>query len=364
MEAVEYHRSGQPSALFAAIFRSGSFLSVEEILTADPTRMDSISREIFNACACGLVLTLLDQPSGPDRLKRFMADLDSGDESISGLLRKHFPALQSSRRSMEKWWALQVAFLAEPNLLEVMTIQKSEAAVQSILQITFTETLPPDRESASASADKAVLKADADDLPESLKEDGDPETGEEKPGWGKKLLGIFKFGKKGDDGDAAEAGEVEAEPEPQPKKKASPPKPKTRSVTIPIEQFERISKRKDRKALLQPIQVKLSELSQRAFPSYRPILAEYTEILREIGAGKRRGLAERLAKLRVSRTSLATRAAEIEDHMNWYQAVKLGESSGVFDAYLRAADEMENAQRAKRTDRISQYLDEAAEIWK
>ncbi len=100
-------------------------------------------------------------------------------------------------------------------------------------------------------------------------------------------------------------------------------------------------------------------LSLKAHPVLRPIAREYQEIAALLARGKRRGLARRLANLRVVRQQLRTRMTELEDYMNWFEATQMPSRSGNFLGYLRAADQMQ-LSLPSRHDPLSLYLDSMA----
>ena len=66
-QAMSFRDRSRPSAVFAAIFRSGKIYGIEEILDTAPGQLDALSRTIYETSCCALVLALLDQPEGPAR---------------------------------------------------------------------------------------------------------------------------------------------------------------------------------------------------------------------------------------------------------------------------------------------------------
>jgi hypothetical protein len=100
----------------------------------------------------------------------------------------------------------------------------------------------------------------------------------------------------------------------------------------------------------------MSILSTRVNPLCRPILREYARIAMLLARGKTRGMAERLVRLSASRRNISARIGEIDDYMNWFEAAKSQEMSGVFDGYGKAA-EAAAQPRSRRRDAISVYVD-------
>jgi hypothetical protein len=123
-----------------------------------------------------------------------------------------------------------------------------------------------------------------------------------------------------------------------------------------LDEFANFIRNASAKPALVALSRELSILSTRANPIYRSIILEYAEITILLARGKTKRIGERLARMRLSRKSVATRMQKIDDYMNWFEATKSRGPSGAFDDYMRAAELA--AQREKtRRDPISLYLD-------
>lgn len=97
-------------------------------------------------------------------------------------------------------------------------------------------------------------------------------------------------------------------------------------------------------------------LAARANPILRPIVQGYQQIAVFLAAGKRKAMAERLARLQTNRARISSRMSEIDDYMNWFEATQSKTKSGEFTDYLKAAEE-QNEPRPRRRDALSVYLD-------
>ena len=102
--------------------------------------------------------------------------------------------------------------------------------------------------------------------------------------------------------------------------------------------------------------VELLLLGTRANPLLRPIVHEYQQIAALLGAGKRRKLSERLARLNATRSKLSARVNDIDDYMNWFEATQLKVNSDAFADYLNTASES-RTNPPRRRDPLSVYLD-------
>ncbi len=97
-------------------------------------------------------------------------------------------------------------------------------------------------------------------------------------------------------------------------------------------------------------------LAARAHPVMRPIVQEYHQIAALLAAGKRKGLAERFARVKTTREKIAARMGDIDDYINWFEATQSKTRSGIFADYLKAAGER-RAPAPRRRDALSVYLD-------
>lgn len=114
------------------------------------------------------------------------------------------------------------------------------------------------------------------------------------------------------------------------------------------------------KAALQRLTQDLMLTGAAANPVMRPIVNEYQQIAERLLAGKRKGIAERLGRLRATRTKLVARMNEVDDYLNWFEATQSKTSSGIFADYLRTAAERDE-RNARRRDAMSVYLDAIAQ---
>jgi hypothetical protein len=102
----------------------------------------------------------------------------------------------------------------------------------------------------------------------------------------------------------------------------------------------------------------LTGLGTNATAYYRPVVAEYQEIVNLLLRGKTRGLKSRIAKADELRADLHKRMTAITDYLNWFEATQVSVRSGKFEGYLKAANEL--AEPPPRQDPLSRFMDEQA----
>jgi hypothetical protein len=98
----------------------------------------------------------------------------------------------------------------------------------------------------------------------------------------------------------------------------------------------------------------LMALGVRANPVCRAIVLEYQQIAARLARGNTRGIERRLARLQKVRQTMAARAQQIDDYMNWFEATQSTARSETFVEYFKAA---ERIGTTSRHDPISGYLD-------
>jgi hypothetical protein len=141
-EVIDWRRGKSDRRLYQAIFQAGGLYPLEEMLDMSQQQFDesdSAMRAAFRVSAGGLMMALLEQPSGADAFRSFMSEAAQFGGDMPVLLRKHFPGLNLSQKSLEKWWALQMANQSRHSLTEVMSIQETELALTEALKLRFRD---------------------------------------------------------------------------------------------------------------------------------------------------------------------------------------------------------------------------------
>lgn len=123
-----------------------------------------------------------------------------------------------------------------------------------------------------------------------------------------------------------------------------------------LEQWPEFQKLPAARAALQTAHDGVLALSTRANALYRPILAEYEEVLSLLVRGKTRGVKQRLVRAGETRESILRRTADVADYLNWFEATQTATRSESFEGYIKAANEL--ATPVQRHDPVSAYLDE------
>lgn len=317
MEALDHVRAGRPSARFATLFGSRQILTVDDILTVQPATLDAGAREIFASSACCLVMALLEQPEGPERFRRFLEAAPGREGSWQNLLVRTFPGLALSRHSLEKWWALQAASLAAPDLLEPMSAADTDALLAQALIVRY-------RPGGSTTAPSPVGQ------------------------WLRNWIPGRSASVKPSSPAAATAPAAGAPADPPP----------AEEEMIPHTELARIASLPRRAEVLKANQAALSTLLLRAFPLHRPIIQEYQRILGRLSLGKIKGLAGSCDELAARRTEVLAIADNTTDLLNWYEATQREQLSGTFERYFEMLDHPQPPPASPVVDPIARTLDE------
>ncbi|MEM7146069.1 MAG: hypothetical protein AAF591_13105 [Verrucomicrobiota bacterium] len=155
-ELVRYREEGTPSELFSGLLGSKKILEVQDILTGDPAAMDSISQSAYEASSAAFVKALLEQDSGAQRLVRTMREFPRYEGDVRPLLLEFFPALSKSSSSMEKWWALEVASMAQPTAIDFLSVEETQRQLDEALTVRVKDE--------EAGGEREILLADVREL--------------------------------------------------------------------------------------------------------------------------------------------------------------------------------------------------------
>lgn len=137
IQAMDYRAAARPTAMFAAIFKSGKIYGIEEIIETSPAKMDNLSRSIYETSCAALVMALVDQPTGGQRFNQFLSSLAVDPRSERELLDAAYPKFTATASSLNKWWALQMATLSKRGMAEPLGADESLKALEDASTIRY-----------------------------------------------------------------------------------------------------------------------------------------------------------------------------------------------------------------------------------
>jgi hypothetical protein len=141
-EATAWRLKQTERKLYEALFRNGGLFKLDDLFAlteAEFVSIDAASRAAFRISAGALMVALIEQPDGKTGIRDFLAELAGYQGEMPSLLRKHFPDLNLSEKSLEKWWALQLAIKGTAPLTESLGVVRTERLLEEALRLRFKD---------------------------------------------------------------------------------------------------------------------------------------------------------------------------------------------------------------------------------
>lgn len=141
-ESASWRLKRPDRKLYEALSRHGGLYKLDELFAVDEAGfegLDGAMRAAFRGSSGALVMALAEQPEGKRGMIAFLAEVPSFEGEMPTLLRKHFPDLNLSEKSLSKWLSLKLADLATPNATEALGVMETETALDQALQLNFRD---------------------------------------------------------------------------------------------------------------------------------------------------------------------------------------------------------------------------------
>ena len=141
--------------------------------------------------------------------------------------------------------------------------------------------------------------------------------------------------------------------------------PKGRAFTVGLDSWAEVAAletREERIEALRPASDLLAHLSFRCFPTYRPVIGGYVQILSEIVEGKTENVITVMENLQTFRSAEVQRHTQLVDLLDWYHLSSVKEESGEFDDYLRVQENLRKGENAS-DDPLLKYIDQVESIF-
>ncbi len=235
----------------------------------------------FRAISGAMVSALLRQPDGRRSMGAYLSEVATFKGEEENLMRKHFPEMNKSKTSLEKWVNLEMAELSTAVVSQIYSLIETEKRLESALRLRYRD----EEESA---------------------------------------------------------------------------------VSVGIDGYEKILKLEPEKRAnaVAGASAELQRLSYRCFPSFRPVIAEYSVILGELAEGKSEGIEERLQKLADVRLNLKEAGVRARDYLDWYYITRSNDVSGDFKQYRELSEALQREKmKLREEDSTQRYLDEIQRLY-
>ena len=135
-EAMRWRAQTADRQLYQVLFDRNAVLPVGELLELERVDvLDGASRASFRISAGALVMGLLGQERGREAMGGMLAAVATYEGDAPALLRQYFPGMNLGEKSLPKWWALQLARMAEPDILSTLTIPETDRQLIEVLKL-------------------------------------------------------------------------------------------------------------------------------------------------------------------------------------------------------------------------------------
>jgi hypothetical protein len=141
-ETIAWREKRSDRRMYETLFKHGGLYKLDELFAVTDSAHESLDgamRAAFRVSSGALVMALFEQPQGKEGFRAFLGEAASFDGEMPQLLRKHFPELNLSERSLAKWWQLQMANMAMPQTTDVLTVPETDAALTEALKLHIRE---------------------------------------------------------------------------------------------------------------------------------------------------------------------------------------------------------------------------------
>ncbi len=125
---------GFPTELFQTLLRAGPGFDPFSFLSRSPAGLDATSRQLYRACAFGVIRLLLrDLPGGRVGLIAMLRALPESGRGDVGDLPRFCPELAQSADGLARWWAIALSRAAAPDPRRLLSAAETDAQLARLL---------------------------------------------------------------------------------------------------------------------------------------------------------------------------------------------------------------------------------------
>lgn len=130
-------RSGKADRrMYRNLFDRAEMMSPDEIVAAqNVSRMDATTREVYDVSCGVLIMCLVSREGGAAQLRELVAESVLAEGSPKEIIASHFHELGIDANMLNRWWALQLAAMAEVPATEMLTPMETEERLREALTI-------------------------------------------------------------------------------------------------------------------------------------------------------------------------------------------------------------------------------------
>lgn len=304
LEAIRIKAGKEDKKIYQAEVDHFKILSLDTVFETSEKNLNQLigaETSVYRAIAGAIVNSILRQPKGRVNMEAYIADVATFKGEPENLMRKHFPGMNNSASSLSKWVKLEILELGTAATTQAHSIQETDKLLTEALSFQYGIKTPP--------ADTETNEVAANDItttpPKIIKTDISSY---------RDLLAL-------------------------------PPKQRRLILSSPLAQLQR--------------------LSYRAFPTYKPLIYEYTAIISEVLDGKDKNTLTRLRNLQSTRQSMLTAGSHATDYLNWYYITQSNDLSDNFAKFRKLSEKIEHESSSPATsDHLGRYLDNTQNLYR
>lgn len=135
-QAILWKSGKADRRLYRNLFEQAEMMSPEEMIsTRNPAALDAASREVYEVSCGVLVMCLLSRDGGQAQLRELVAESVLSESSPVEMIASHFHELGIDSGMLHRWWALQLAAMAEAPATEMLTPAETEQQLREAITI-------------------------------------------------------------------------------------------------------------------------------------------------------------------------------------------------------------------------------------
>lgn len=126
--------------VYQRLFDKAEMMTPEDIVnTKDPELLDAGSKQVYEVSCGVLIMGLLHQEDGQERIRSLLAEALTEEGSSKEIISTYFHELNLNSNNFSKWWALELATLAMPDAMDMLTPIETEKRLAEALLFTGME---------------------------------------------------------------------------------------------------------------------------------------------------------------------------------------------------------------------------------
>jgi len=135
-QAILWRSGNADRRLYRNLFEKAEMMSPETIIsTENAARLDASSREVYEVSCGVLVMCLVSREGGQAQLRELVAESVLTEGTPTEIIASHFHELGIDEGMLHRWWALQLAAMAEAPATEMLTPMETEQQLKEVITI-------------------------------------------------------------------------------------------------------------------------------------------------------------------------------------------------------------------------------------